>query len=94
MTTGNDNNDQNILTCSFCNKTQNEVRKLIAGRTLSLGDGKGQTVFICDECIALCAEIIQEETKNNYMNMSEKEINENSKNLPFTDLISTVTLPN
>ncbi len=73
MTTGNDNNDQNILTCSFCNKTQNEVRKLIAGRTLSLGDGKGQTVFICDECIALCAEIIQEETKNNPSENEKKE---------------------
>ncbi len=65
MTDKKNDETKNTLTCSFCNKTQNEVRKLIAGRTLSLGDGKGQTVFICDECIALCADIIQEEAKNN-----------------------------
>ena len=56
------------LVCSFCNKTQNEVRKLIAGRTLSFdGDESGahsQTVFICDECVDLCAKIIAEETSN------------------------------
>lgn len=56
------------LVCSFCNKTQNEVRKLIAGRTLSFDDDKGcahsQTVFICDECVDLCAKIIAEESSN------------------------------
>ncbi|MBO5997700.1 MAG: ATP-dependent Clp protease ATP-binding subunit ClpX [Alphaproteobacteria bacterium] len=56
------------LVCSFCNKTQNEVRKLIAGRTLSFdGDENGahtQTVFICDECVDLCAKIIAEESAN------------------------------
>ncbi|MBE6449688.1 MAG: ATP-dependent Clp protease ATP-binding subunit ClpX [Alphaproteobacteria bacterium] len=53
---------QKNLVCSFCNKTQNEVRKLIAGRTLSFeGSDKGQTVFICDECVDLCAKIIAEE---------------------------------
>ena len=41
------------LFCSFCGKNQNEVRKLIAG----------PTVFICDECIELCMDIIREETK-------------------------------
>lgn len=39
------------LTCSFCNKTQNEVRKLIAG----------PSVFICDECVDLCTDIIRDE---------------------------------
>ena len=53
---------QKNLVCSFCNKTQNEVRKLIAGRTLSFeGSDQGQTVFICDECVDLCAKIIAEE---------------------------------
>lgn len=42
---------EKILRCSFCNKTQHEVRKLIAG----------PSVFICDECIDLCNEIIRDE---------------------------------
>jgi ATP-dependent Clp protease ATP-binding subunit ClpX len=42
---------QDFLSCSFCGKGQREVRKLIAG----------PTVYICDECIALCNEIIEEE---------------------------------
>jgi ATP-dependent Clp protease ATP-binding subunit ClpX len=42
---------KNTLYCSFCGKSQHEVRKLIAG----------PTVFICDECIVLCKDIIQEE---------------------------------
>ncbi|MBL0338717.1 MAG: ATP-dependent Clp protease ATP-binding subunit ClpX [Rhodospirillaceae bacterium] len=47
--------DKNNLYCSFCGKSQNEVRKLIAG----------PTVFICDECIDLCTDIIKEENKTN-----------------------------
>jgi len=43
--------DQNILSCSFCGKTQKEVKKLIAG----------PAVYICDECISLCNDIIAEE---------------------------------
>jgi ATP-dependent Clp protease ATP-binding subunit ClpX len=43
---------KNTLYCSFCGKSQHEVRKLIAG----------PTVFICDECVDLCTDIIQEET--------------------------------
>src|SRR5689334_2835727 len=42
------------LYCSFCGKSQNEVRKLIAG----------PTVFICDECVELCMDIIREENKS------------------------------
>jgi len=44
--------DDKVLRCSFCNKTQHEVRKLIAG----------PDVFICDECIDLCTDIIREES--------------------------------
>src|ERR1700748_3484934 len=45
---------RNTLYCSFCGKSQHEVRKLIAG----------PTVFICDECVELCMDIIREENKN------------------------------
>ena len=42
---------KSTLYCSFCGKSQHEVRKLIAG----------PTVFICDECVELCNDIIREE---------------------------------
>ncbi len=45
---------KNTLYCSFCGKSQHEVRKLIAG----------PTVFICDECVELCVDIIREESKS------------------------------
>jgi ATP-dependent Clp protease ATP-binding subunit ClpX len=45
---------KNPLYCSFCGKSQHEVRKLIAG----------PTVFICDECVELCVDIIGEENKS------------------------------
>ena len=47
-------NNKNILYCSFCGKSQHEVRKLIAV----------PTVFICDECVELCMDIIKEENKS------------------------------
>lgn len=71
MTDKKDNKDS--LVCSFCNKTQNEVRKLIAGRTLSFGEGAGKTVFICDECIDLCAKIIAEENASKTEENEKKE---------------------
>jgi ATP-dependent Clp protease ATP-binding subunit ClpX len=49
-----DKNNKNILYCSFCGKSQHEVKKLIAG----------PTVFICDECVELCMDIIKEENKS------------------------------
>ncbi len=49
----NTGDSKNTLYCSFCGKSQHEVRKLIAG----------PTVFICDECVELCMDIIREETK-------------------------------
>jgi len=48
-------NDKDSLFCSFCGKNQKEVKKLIAG----------PTVFVCDECVELCMDIIKEDTKNN-----------------------------
>ena len=52
---------KNTLYCSFCGKSQHEVRKLIAG----------PTVFICDECVELCMEIIREENKTSFMKSRE-----------------------
>ena len=53
MSDTGDADNKNTLYCSFCGKSQHEVRKLIAG----------PTVFICDECVELCMDIIREETK-------------------------------
>jgi len=50
---GGSSDSKNTLYCSFCGKSQHEVRKLIAG----------PTVFICDECVELCMDIIREENK-------------------------------
>src|SRR3970040_924404 len=47
---------EKLLYCSFCGKSQHEVRKLIAG----------PSVFICDECIELCNDIIREETQGEH----------------------------
>ena len=59
------NDDQ--IRCSFCNKTQSQVRKLIAGPG---------GVYICDECIDVCAEIMEEEFEY-----------ENTRNInPFDDI--------
>ncbi|MDN5567865.1 MAG: ATP-dependent Clp protease ATP-binding subunit ClpX [Paracoccus sp. (in: a-proteobacteria)] len=55
------NDSKNTLYCSFCGKSQHEVRKLIAG----------PTVFICDECVELCMDIIREETKTNGLKTGE-----------------------
>ena len=55
MSKSSDGESKNTLYCSFCGKSQHEVRKLIAG----------PTVFICDECVELCMDIIREEHKNN-----------------------------
>ena len=53
-------NTKNTLYCSFCGKSQHEVKKLIAG----------PTVFICDECVELCMDIIKEENKSHVLKSS------------------------
>src|SRR5258705_1177805 len=53
MTKAASGDSKSTLYCSFCGKSQHEVRKLIAG----------PTVFICDECVELCMDIIREEHK-------------------------------
>ncbi|MGZ9810103.1 ATP-dependent Clp protease ATP-binding subunit ClpX [Pseudoroseicyclus sp. H15] len=54
MANASGGDSKNTLYCSFCGKSQHEVRKLIAG----------PTVFICDECVELCMDIIREEQKS------------------------------
>jgi len=53
-----DTTQEEVRRCSFCGKTQNEVRRLISGRALQTGDGEVKTVFICDECVELCRDVI------------------------------------
>ncbi|MEL6968168.1 MAG: ATP-dependent Clp protease ATP-binding subunit ClpX [Pseudomonadota bacterium] len=57
----NGGDSKNTLYCSFCGKSQHEVRKLIAG----------PTVFICDECVELCMDIIREENKSSLVKSTE-----------------------
>ena len=59
----NKKNEKDSLFCSFCGKNQKEVKKLIAG----------PTVFVCDECVELCMDIIKEDNKNNKFKI-KKEI--------------------
>ena len=61
MSNNSSGDSKNTLYCSFCGKSQHEVRKLIAG----------PTVFICDECVELCMDIIREETKSTGLKSSE-----------------------
>ncbi len=63
---------KNTLYCSFCGKSQHEVRKLIAG----------PTVFICDECVELCMDIIREENKTSLVKAHD--------GVPTPDEINTV----
>ncbi len=55
-------NDEQVLRCSFCGKAQDEVKKLIAG----------PMVYICDECVGLCNEIIDEDTQSAVRGESKK----------------------
>ncbi|MDO9528895.1 MAG: ATP-dependent Clp protease ATP-binding subunit ClpX [Syntrophales bacterium] len=64
-----------MLYCSFCSKTQNEVRKLVAG----------PSAYICDECIELCKSIIQEESEEQIAKDYERGIPEPKKIKKFLD---------
>jgi len=57
----NKKNDKDSLFCSFCGKSQKEVKKLIAG----------PTVFVCDECVELCMDIIKEDSKSNKIKVKQ-----------------------
>ncbi len=64
MSKSGSSSSKNTLYCSFCGKSQHEVRKLIAG----------PTVFICDECVELCMDIIKEEVKSGSDKSSKKNV--------------------
>ena len=61
---GNGSDSNNLLFCSFCGKNQNEVRKLIAG----------PSVYICDECVDLCNDIIKEELNESTQSEAKEDI--------------------
>jgi len=69
-----DKEDKDKLFCSFCGKSQHEVRKLIAG----------PTVFICDECVELCTDIIKEESNTSLLK-SSKSVPNPSEIFDFLD---------
>ena len=73
MTKSSNGDSKNTLYCSFCGKSQHEVRKLIAG----------PTVFICDECVELCNDIIREE-------VAETEDSEETTKLPIPEEINRI----
>ena len=70
----NEKNEKEKLHCSFCGKSQHEVKKLIAG----------PTVFICDECVDLCTDIIKEESKTTLLKTS-KDVPSPSEIFDFLD---------
>ena len=70
----NEKNEKEKLHCSFCGKSQHEVKKLIAG----------PTVFICDECVDLCTDIIKEESKTALLK-SSKDVPSPSEIFDFLD---------
>jgi len=62
-----------LLYCSFCGKSQHEVRKLIAG----------PSVFVCDECVDLCNDIIKEEIQDKSVDPKKTETTHSSRNLQY-----------
>ena len=64
MSDDKNNNDDKLLYCSFCGKSQHEVKKLIAG----------PSVFVCDECVDLCNDIIREELQDAGKDTSEAKL--------------------
>ncbi|MDC3068192.1 ATP-dependent Clp protease ATP-binding subunit ClpX [Paracoccaceae bacterium] len=64
MSKSGSTSNKNTLFCSFCGKSQHEVKKLIAG----------PTVFICDECVELCMDIIKEEVKSSEGKASKSSV--------------------
>ena len=70
-----DNDSKNTLYCSFCGKSQHEVRKLIAG----------PNVFVCNECVELCMDIIREEDKSQLVRGSDDGVPSPSEINAFLD---------
>ena len=70
-----DSDSKNTLYCSFCGKSQHEVRKLIAG----------PNVFVCNECVELCMDIIREEDKSNLVRGADDDLPTPSEIKAFLD---------
>ena len=60
----NSKDDDKLLYCSFCGKSQHEVRKLIAG----------PSVYVCDECVELCNDIIKDELQDDSSSFGGSEL--------------------
>jgi len=73
--------DKNTLYCSFCGKSQHEVKKLIAG----------PTVFICDECIELCSDIVYREPGKDNLEFLDLDLKEPIDNLSIARVDSIVS---
>ena len=69
------------IRCSFCNKTEDQVRKLIAGPS---------GVYICDECVEICSEIIEEELEDLRLNIKEKELIRQLKRYEMNSILAEV----
>ena len=77
------NNDDKLLYCSFCGKSQHEVKKLIAG----------PSVFICDECVELCNDIIREEMLDSAPDQEQKRLPSPQEINEALDIDPAVRLP-
>ena len=73
-TTNSGDDGGKLLYCSFCGKSQHEVRKLIAG----------PSVFICDECVDLCNDIIREEVQESSSEPGRITCRCPRKSMPFS----------
>ena len=77
-------NEDKELHCSFCGKSQSEVKKLIAGKSVRLDNGKVETIFICDDCINLCHGIISNDPNvNTNPEQGELKLEEKNEQLPL-----------
>ena len=86
--------ENKTLHCSFCGKSQTEVKKLIAGKSVRTQDDELETIFICDECIALCQDIINEEKSQQASQMELPVTNDKRLKTPkeLNDFLDTYVI--
>ena len=77
-------NQDKELHCSFCGKSQSEVKKLIAGKSVRLDNGQMETIFICDDCVNLCHGIVSNDpTIKAATEQGELKLEETNTQLPL-----------